>query len=81
MLLGGDTYILDVFANMNSRYMFVFLLEEKNGIETVSNMHYLLGNIRWKFTLLFTDWGPEFRNARMSIDLTKHNMKQYSLNS
>jgi hypothetical protein len=94
VILGADTCILDklggandgykyigVFADMYSRYMFVYPLKTKTGAETAEKVRHILTNSIWKFRSLFTDKGTEFWSASMTKVLTEHDMKQYSVHS
>lgn len=94
IILGADTCILDklsdandsvkylsVMIDMFSRYMFVYPLKTKTGLETASKMDHLLSNSKHKFSTLFSDLGTEYYNASMSKVLKKHNMTQYSVHS
>jgi hypothetical protein len=94
VILGGDTCILEklsssndgykhlsVFADMYSRFLFVYPLKTKTGKETADKMDHLLSNSRHSYSAFFSDMGSEYFNSHATRVLKKHTMKQYSVYS
>jgi hypothetical protein len=94
VILGGGTCIsekmassndgykyLSVFADMYSRFLFVYPLKTKTGKETGAKMNHLLNNSKHNYSAFFSDMGTEYYNTHVSKVLKKHSMKQYSVYS
>lgn len=94
VILGGDTCMmqklsdandgikyLSVFADMYSRYLYVYPLKTKTAQETSTKLDHLLSNSKWRYSALFVDRGSEYYATPVSKILQKYNMKRYSVYS